>query len=82
MAEECEVGEIDWSASYHSAVKVGKRVTTEYQESRQGLAAVVVVVVVVVVVAVAVVVAISSSSSSIRSSCHPVNGRPCPTLCT
>ena len=40
VSEDFEKGEIAWSASYHSAVKIGKRMTTEYQESRQGLAVV------------------------------------------
>jgi hypothetical protein len=40
VSEDFAEGEIAWSAIYHSAVKIGKRMTTEYQESKPGLAVV------------------------------------------
>jgi len=40
VSEDFAEGEIAWSAVYHSAVKIGKRMTQEYQESRPGLATV------------------------------------------
>jgi len=40
VSEDFDDGEIAWSAIYHSAVKVGKRMTQEYQDSKPGLATV------------------------------------------
>lgn len=40
VSEDFSEGEIAWSAIYHSAVKIGKRLTQEYQESKPGLATV------------------------------------------
>lgn len=40
VSEDFAEGEIAWSAIYHSAVKVGKRMTKEYQDSKQGLSTV------------------------------------------
>lgn len=40
VSEDFAEGEIAWSAIYHSAVRVGKRMTKEYQDSKQGLSTV------------------------------------------
>jgi hypothetical protein len=37
VSEDFNEGEIAWSAVYHSAIKVGKRLTTEYQDTKPGL---------------------------------------------
>jgi hypothetical protein len=37
VSEDFEKGEIAWSATYHSAVRVGERLTQEYQASKAGM---------------------------------------------
>ena len=37
VSEDFEKGEIAWSATYHSAVRIGERLTQEYQSSKAGM---------------------------------------------
>ena len=37
VSEDFEKGEIAWSATYHSAVRIGERLTQEYQTSKIGM---------------------------------------------
>ena len=37
VSEDFEKGEIAWSATYHSAVRIGERLTQEYQTSKAGM---------------------------------------------
>jgi hypothetical protein len=37
VSEDFEKGEIAWSATYHSAVRIGERLTQEYQASKKGM---------------------------------------------
>ena len=37
VSEDFEKGEIAWSATYHSAVRIGERLTQEYQASKVGM---------------------------------------------